>query len=266
MRRFNKFIAFFIFLAVLSGVAFLFTIPQRLQRSNNFLIQNIVVRDGRVIDFSYLKGKNLLTLDLARESNRIMYAYPDYKRVRLVRVLPNTLFADCMRRKPVAYVNYANRNFYIDEQKYFFSLPSKPPGAIPDVPRISGIEKKMSCQKGNKEYNIPELTFAIEIIKEAQNSLKNYHIRRIDVANINNASIFVSLPDKTASVQNNYYIRTISPEVEVKIGFEDLKTNVGVLSELLKQMNNEWGSIQYIDLRFKEPVIKLNETKEKARG
>ena len=47
--------------------------------------------------------------------------------------------------------------------------------------------------------------------------------------------------------------------MEVKIGREDIHNKLALLATLLAQVKNNIYNIEYIDLRFKEPVIKFRE-------
>ena len=49
--------------------------------------------------------------------------------------------------------------------------------------------------------------------------------------------------------------------LEIKIGQDNIRDRINILSNLLIQLRDELGNIKYIDLRFKEPVIKLNSHK-----
>ena len=52
--------------------------------------------------------------------------------------------------------------------------------------------------------------------------------------------------------------RTELPGFEVRIGENNIRGKMMILGGLVKQAAKEWANIKYIDLRFKEPVIKLN--------
>jgi hypothetical protein len=72
------------------------------------------------------------------------------------------------------------------------------------------------------------------------------------VANTSNASIFFPLALTPADIQ----AAKKPQELEVKISQEDLKNKIAILGGLLVASKDELGNIRYIDLRFKEYVIK----------
>jgi hypothetical protein len=48
---------------------------------------------------------------------------------------------------------------------------------------------------------------------------------------------------------------------EVRTGINSIRQKMMILGGLLIQEHKEWVKIKYIDLRFKEPLIKLNNVK-----
>lgn len=206
-----------------------------------FKIKDIVIKETASVDLSYLKGRNILSVNLKEESRYASQLYPDYKKVRLMRILPNRLFVDFIRRRPLAYIKLY-RYFCVDEDAVLFDIPDS---GKEDLPVISGLDTKIFGPKVGQKYNIKELETSLEIIKEVQKNklLKDYKIKKIDVASLSNTSFF------TAS------------GLEVKLGQDNIKDKINILSGLLLQVKNDLGNIKYIDLRFKEPVIKLNDVK-----
>jgi hypothetical protein len=49
--------------------------------------------------------------------------------------------------------------------------------------------------------------------------------------------------------------------LEIKLGPENVKEQFNILGNLLLNSKNELSNTRYIDLRFKEPVIKLKDVK-----
>ena len=210
-----------------------------LKNSDYFKIKDIVTNGEREeFEFSYLKGRNVFGLNLKKESEYISQLYPTYKRIRLIRVLPNRLYVDFLRRKPLGIVKLY-QYFCVDEDAALFDASEIQEES--NLPLILGLEKKIFGPKLGKKYNIRELVLAIDIIKEAKinKAFKDYKIKRIDVANSADASFFVS------------------DVLKVKIGQDNIKDKFNILSGLLIQEEEDLGNIEYIDLRFKELVIKF---------
>jgi len=208
---------------------------------------------SRRIDFSYLIGYNIFALNLENESRHISELYPAYSNIRLIRILPNRLFISLTQRKPLAYVKLY-RYFCVDKDAVLLDVPGKPEEL--QLPVILGLEAKIFGARAGKQYN-KELAIALNIIKEFKiNSLlKNYRIERIDVASPVNASCFLmplELPDYTKGQAPGEF-----RGFEVRIGQDNIRNKIGILQDSFIQLRNDLGNIKYIDLRFKEPVIKF---------
>lgn len=227
-----------------------------LKNLDYFKVSEVVAnRSEQGLDFSYLVGRNIFSLNLDRESSYIAQLYPAYKKVSIFRILPERLFIVFTERKPMAYVKLY-RYFFTDRDQVLFGTPA---GVQEDsLPVITGLETKIFGVKPGKRYNIAELSEALRIIDTfaLHKALKEYRIKRIEVGQLANASLSLQLPD--------YLKAKASPVpalLEVKVGQGDIGDKIGVLADLLNQMKKDASNIKYIDLRFKEPVIKLKDAK-----
>lgn len=258
-------------LAAIISLGLLFMVrglARSLTTSAYFQIKEIICNNENTESLSYLKGENIFTVDLKKESGYIAERYPNYRKIRLVKVLPNRIFADFLERKAVAIIKL-HRNFCVDEDAVLFDASEEPTGQM--LPLILGLETKIFGPKTGRKYNIRQLSFALNIIKELNlnRDLKDYKIKKIDVAGSSGISfyILVSLPlSGYHPPQPEGYIKgqaiIAAKEVEVKLDAGAVvRDNINILAGLFSQIRNEMGDINYIDLRFKEPVIKLNEAR-----
>jgi len=206
-------------------------------------------------DFSYLVGRNIFTLDLKKESRYISELHPVYRKIRLIRLLPDRLFVLLSQRQALAQLKLY-RNFCVDGDLTVFEIPQEL--VETDLPVIVGLEKKILAVNSGKQYNIKSLALAVNIIKETKlnRGLEDYKIKRIDVTNPMNISFFIQVPGNTID-QN----RTIVAPLEVKIGQYGIAEKVRILSDLLTQLGADIADIKYIDLKFREPVIKFKDAK-----
>jgi cell division septal protein FtsQ len=187
-----------------------------------FKIKYIISKEDSQIELSHLKGSNIFEIDLRKESKRLESLYPGHKTIKLVRVLPDRIFVDFIERRPIAYLKLY-RYFCVDDSSVLFDLPGQT--QVQGIPFILGLERKI--------YNPrPGLRVNLRVLKE-------YQIKAINVPSLNNASLF------------------IASGLEVKISQDDISDKISVLGSLLNQERNGLDKIRYIDLRFKEPVIKL---------
>jgi hypothetical protein len=236
-----------IFLAFLFLVGYIWKV---VNNSPYFAVKEVIIR-GAAVDLSYLKDRNTFDIPLRLESENIIARYPDYVRVKIIRLLPDRLFVDFVRRVPYACVKLY-RNFIIDGDGVFFN----PAEAVDTqgLPLITGLETKIFGPKTGAAPDNKELRFALNIIKgfKANRVLRKFRIRKIDMANPEAVSIFI----------NKLYIPLVATgDVEIKIWPDNDNEKIRLLSGLLKLYGNSTENIKYIDLRFKEPVIKFRNVK-----
>jgi hypothetical protein len=246
-----------IFLVIISlAISFIIGyIWKELTNADFFAVKQVIVRNSDN-QFEYLKGHNIFSLNLREEAWKAYLRCPDCRKVRFARVLPNCIVVDFLKRKPVSLVKFY-KNFAIDEQGVLF---------IPDaateeseLPVIYGLETKIFAPKAGVSYKRSELGLALSIINEFKlnKSFSGFTLKRIDVANPGSAGFFMLLPKQVA----NYTLAGPQAEwsgFEVRTGANNIKQKMMILGGLVIQARKEWNNIQYIDLRFKEPLIKLN--------
>lgn len=237
----------FIFFAVILLAIFIFLgyIWNVVKYSNIFTVREILVKDSPVVDLSYLRGRNIFDIDLKKESQDILRSYLNYSGISLVRIFPSRIFVEFIERRPVALIKLY-RYFAIDESGVIFYIQGEQQPEM-DLPVITGLETYLFGPKPGVRYNIKELNIALEILREAKSTriLKYYKIRKLDVSNVADTSIFIPI------AQN------ITSELEVKLGSNDIKNKMAILAGLIINGKNDISGIKYIDLRFNEPVIKL---------
>ena len=256
-RRYNLPLYLIIFLAVIFLAIFLLIgyIWKTLTTSDFFNVKQVAVRNSDA-SFDYLKGKNIFSLDLERQARSIVSLCPDCRMVRLSRILPDCIVVDFLKRQPVALIKFY-KNFAVDEQGVLFYPPINIDES--DLPIINGLETKIFAPRPGIRYKRSELDLALNIIKEikANKAFKGFTLIKIDVVNPQSAGFFILLPKQSA----NYTLSTLQSEwvgFEVRIGEGNIKQKLMILNGLIMQARKDWGNIKYIDLRFKEPLIKLN--------
>lgn len=227
---------------ILAIFFFLNQSAQVLKKARFFAIRNIATNVPGA-DLAFLKGENIFSLNLKKISSYLLENYPTYRKIHLIRILPNRLLVYFEERHPVAVIKLY-RSFYVDQEAVLFDVPA---GLIPqDLPIIIGLETKIFGPKSGRGYEkIKELSLALEIIAEIKKNraLANYALKKIDLSSVANTSFI------------------FAPDLEVRIGMDDPEAKIAILSSLLLSLRNELEKIKYLDLRFKEPVIKYKDVK-----
>ena len=230
-----------------------------LTTADYFRVKDIVSREALSVDLTYLKGKNIFSLNLPREAASIARGCPDCSRVRLARLIPDRIYVELVRRKPIAFLKLY-RFFAVDEDGVIFSSSIKPDGM--DLPVITGLETKVFGPKPGTRYENRELSAALVILREVARTplLRGYQIQRVNVAGIDN--ITVQIP---VSQQQITYANWKAPEkkdlLEIKFGQGNIRDKVVIMAGLINQERRNLNNIKYIDLRFNEPVIKFKDVK-----
>jgi cell division septal protein FtsQ len=249
-----------IFFALLIAALFAGYMWHAFKQLDYFRIREVITGQPITADLSDLKGQNIFLVDLRAQAQQLHELYPAYRKIRLVRILPDRIFVDFIKREPVAYVRLY-KNFSVDRECVLFDAPAS--GTRPDLPVIIGLETKILGPKAGKKFDVKELSLALEIINcvRSHRALTYWKIRRIDLTNPPAASFFIALPTKMIALPG-----ASSPaagQFEVKVGEDDIAGKINMLTNLLIQLKNDWINIKYIDLRFKEPVVKFKDTDAK---
>lgn len=253
MKKNNKFkfpvklttVIVIIFLALFFIIGYIY---RAMRVSDYFRVRDIVTRMPDFADLSYLKGKSILSIDLKKESRYLLNYFPDYSGVRITRVLPNRIFVDFLKRKPLAYVKLY-KYFCVDKTGVLFHPLNLP--ELKDLPVINGLETKIFKARPGVKCNINNLALALNIIKEleANSILKDFKIKKIDAANASNTLVLLSLPLEAVEY------------LEVRVDDNDIKQKVIILSGLVLGAKDNLRNIKYIDLRFAEPLVKFKDAK-----
>ena len=213
-----------------------FTAAKKVLFDSDFFQIKEIDSNNRLLDLTYLKGQNIFTLDLEKLSRDLFVSFPNYRKIRIARQLPATIKVDFVAREVIGYVKLY-RYFAVDEEKVLFYPENNQ--LDPDLAEIEGLETKIFGPKSGQMVNLDELKIAINLIKNYNNirELREFKMKRIIASDINNLSFF------------------IEGNIQVKIGAK-LRNKLKILRSLLLQSRSELSKIRYIDLRFREPVIK----------
>jgi len=90
---------------------------------------------------------------------------------------------------------------------------------------------------------------------------KNYRISRLFLGSNDSVSLFFAAAYRQGTNNVQEDSQGQSQGTEVRINQDNYKNELLVLTGLFTQLKNQLDNIQYIDLRFKDPVIKLKGTK-----
>lgn len=220
-----------IILLCLSGVLFLlFFFVRYLTGSDYFKIEKS----------EFFTGSNIFKINLKKETLGLAKLYPDYKRVALQRSLPNRVVVDFIPRQAVAILRLSEDVFLDEEGVLFRSVNDEAKNL--QLPLIIGLRSRIpQPQPGVKcnEYLFLAILEFINILNRDSELSEQLKIQQINLTNPNDVFMFT-----TAGCKINLG------------GIDSLNRDLTILRKLISEISSDLTEIEYIDIRFREPVIK----------
>ena len=182
------------------------------------------------------KGENLITLDLVNVQEVIKRKHPEFKEVRVRRVLPNQVEVMVRRRTPVAQVAYSR---FVQIDKDLVILPGSSATPFKNLTIIEGTpipREGLYVGVTVRDTATKKALKLADIIKRS-NLLRRHLLTKIDVGDSKNFSLFVD------------------GDIEIKIGDRHFIERLKILDQTLKTVELDRSKIRYIDLRFDDVVI-----------
>ena len=182
------------------------------------------------------RGENLIHLDLVNVQQVIKRNHPEFKEVRVRRVLPNRVEILLKRRTPVAQVAFS-RFVQIDKDRVI--LPGSSPTPFRNLTVLEGAPMPRTglfVGATLDDANTQKALWLMEVIKRSQ-ILRKHPLTKIDIGDPKNISL------------------TVDSELEIKIGGNHFIERLKLLDQTLKTVDLDKTKIRYIDLRFDDVVI-----------
>ena len=185
---------------------------------------------------SYLLGESIFNVNLKAAQGKLQAAYPQAAQIRIFRQLPNKIVIDFKERRPLARVSLNGKIAVVSSDGFIMAMTAI---GETELPFIAGVSPSGKIAVGRK-IDRKNLRVALEIIMlfEKTPSLKAQRIYKMDVSNLSKINLY------------------LNEKLNAIIDQDDLGRQVNTLGIVLAKANLDLGEILYIDLRFKEPVIK----------
>ena len=212
--------------------AIIFILFKFISTSEYFRVQYIITSE-KDIRLDYLKGKSIFGINLKSVFERLNTDYPQHRIIRIGIQPPNCIVVKAEKRRPIAYVRLY-RDFAIDSEGVLFNVNE----FSPDLPIVLGLENKLGYVKSGYKPKLKELQLVIKLIEEFNQieSLKKFKIKKI-------------------KVETSFCLSFFMDNIEIKID-EKIEQGLNLLLVVLSQLKDELEKVSYIDLRFKEPLVK----------
>ena len=182
------------------------------------------------------KGENLITLDLVGVQEVIKRKHPEFKEVRVRRVLPNRVEVAIRRRTPIAQVALSK---YIQIDKDMVILPGSSQGPFRNLTIIEGSRPGKLGLVVGVVLGDPSTKKAVRLAEAVKRSniLKKHVLTKVDISD----------PDNILLV--------VDGDVEIRIGGNHFIERLKILDQTLKTIDLDRERIRYIDLRFDDVVV-----------
>lgn len=184
-----------------------------------------------------LMGQNLWTVDLKTLADELKAQHPSLKRVRVIRVPPNTLQVETLPRTPVAQVRLGQWHA-VDADGFLFADGSQTPWDTLVI--LRGVDTPKAPLRVGREQTNERLRLALRVVNRLKRSsvLLGHQVTDVDVSN------------------PSQLVFTMDGDVEVRCGSEEsLGPHLDRLREVLRRVSRHQVAVRYIDVRFTDPVV-----------
>ncbi len=231
------------FMITVCAAFLIFTIWQAtvnyMRTSPIFKVREVVSQQSlqfiRTRTLDRLIGQSIFDIDLAYIQRRLQAEYPQIDHLRIYRQFPNRIYIDAVRRDPFAVVLLKRQQLLVDKDGTVlsFSVP-----ANTKLPLISGLHFEQLPAAG-KPVRHPELNLAISIIQAIRDNpkLESMPVVSLDLANL-------------SDIQG-----VLANKLKIILAEDKVQQKIMMLGIVMSQGKIKLEEVNYIDLRFREPVI-----------
>ena len=209
--------------------------------SNYFLVKKIVIDPALNFinkrDLAAIKGVNIFKVDVKVLEERLVRKYPTVSSLKVMKHFPDEIAVTAKKRAAFVQASLAGRVAALDEKGTIVSWADRRDDTIP---LVLGVEAASEEIKPGNQLNGKDIQAALQILKDfqADENLSAYMISKIDVHN---------------SLQINVYLLH---DLKVIFDAQDIARKIKVLSFIIAQESFDVQAVNYIDLRFQEPILK----------
>lgn len=183
-------------------------------------------------------GRNIFSVDLNQTATLIVNEFPQFRKVEVRRRLPEVLEVDIVNRRPAARIH--SGGVVIDKEGVVLAAGEKDDGLV----TIRGLNFFLNVPSRGTKIRDASLEKGLILISGLNRKMsgRKDSIEYIDVADKKNLILGIS-------------------GVTVKMGADDLAGKIDKLNDMLADPNVDIDDINYIDMRFDEPVMSLKTEK-----
>jgi len=212
-----------------------FRFREFLLRSDMFSVKTVTQNvEGLNMSFS---RQNIFLIDIAGIERTILQRHPEYKKVAVSREFPDRMIINVEKREPLYQVEYDRAYYQVDEERVVIAGPGQQP--YEGIILVQAPFEKVRTVDIGTRIRFEHDSEVMDLV----DILNRYGVQSgVEIS-------AVHLPD----IRNlHFYVNGI----DVRIGDREHAGRIATLFErVLPQFNQDFGKIEYIDLRFKDVVI-----------
>jgi cell division protein FtsQ len=230
---------FFAFVVVISGKG----VIRYLKTSRYFAIRSVYhdpaldfMKDYRL---DRLIGENIFSVDVNGIQRELQSRYPQIKNLQITRKFPDQISVTALQRELFACVRVKNRYALLDDKGVVIVLSNNISSAD-KYPLITGISFNESGIILGGAIRDKSLTVALAVIRsfKKNNALASLQLTELNMTKMSHIEL------------------SLSNQLKVLLDQERFDQKMRMLALVLSQSDLNPAEVEYIDLRFKEPVLK----------
>ncbi|MEW6009437.1 MAG: hypothetical protein AB1629_07375 [Candidatus Omnitrophota bacterium] len=242
---FKFFLILFIIVVFSLGIYSCF---KKISNSNFFTIKKVKIKgDIGWLEQSvkFLLGENLFFVDLSRAKKILIHQNPEIETINFNKLWPDTVYIRFTLKQPIAILEPGQ--LAVDRNGFLLELEKFKNGKVDGLPMISGIPIKQFALRGRLISEQWLNAFEIINLFSKEQALNDYKLTKVEVGQVSENSLFIKKRNASAEV----------PAIIIKIGEGKILDKLKMLEIFFKKANVDWPRVNYIDLRFKEPIVGL---------
>lgn len=210
-----------------------------LRTSPMFKIREVVSQQSlqfiRSHTLDRLIGQSIFDVDLYVVQRRLQIEYPQIDHLRIYRQFPNRIYVDAIRRDPFAVITTKRQAILIDKDGMVLSLTIP---ANTRLPMIKGLNMEQNAVIG-KPLRHSELELATGIIQSVKENprLESMPVVSLDMTNLSEIQC------------------VLANQMKIILAQDKIQQKIMMFGFLMAQGAVKAETVNYIDLRFKEPII-----------
>jgi len=183
----------------------------------------------------FSKFVELLSPVAGPHANLYFFVNPQYKEVKVQRILPNEIKVVLKRRLPFASIRLV-KTYWIDSTSVVLS---KDAGDGGEYPLILGVPKPKKKVTTGSRIHFQALDQAIQILRDIQKKdiLQNHRLAHLDISDTRN------------------FVLWIDKKIEIRMGSRNWAEKLNKLAEAIGTLDIHPDKVRYIDLRFDDIII-----------